>query len=38
MGSSATMEKATAPELVSTPMKFQIPDQTTAMWGSSEWV
>ena len=21
-----------------TPMRFQKPDQTTAMWGSSEWV
>ena len=37
-GSRATIEKATAPELVSTPRKFQKPDQTTAIWGSSEWV
>ena len=29
-GSSATMPKATAPEEVSTPMRFQMPDQTTA--------
>jgi len=38
MGSSATIANATAPELVRTPMKFQNPDQTTATWGSSEWV
>src|SRR5579871_3488267 len=37
-GSSVITAKATAPELVSTPMKFQRPDQTTATWGSSECV
>ena len=34
-GSSATMPKATAPEEVRTPMRFQIPDQTTAGVGLS---
>jgi hypothetical protein len=29
-GSSATMPKATAPEEVRTPMKFHMPDHTTA--------
>ena len=37
-GRSAMIENATAPELVSTPMKFHSPDHTTATCGSSEWV
>jgi hypothetical protein len=37
-GSSETMAKATKPLEVSTPRKFQNPDHTTAMCGSSEWV
>ena len=37
-GSSVITEYATAPELISTPIKFQIPDHTTATCGSSEWV
>ena len=37
-GRMATMVKATAPELVSTPTKFHKPDQITAMCGSSECV
>jgi hypothetical protein len=32
-GSSATMPKATAPEEVSTPMRFHMPDHTTAWVG-----
>ena len=37
-GSSATTPYATAPEEVSTPMRFQIPDHTTAIHGLSVWV
>src|SRR5271169_3762112 len=37
-GSRETMAKATAPEDVKTPRKFQNPDHTTATWGSREWV
>src|SRR5271163_466187 len=37
-GSNEMMPKATAPVEVSTPMKFQNPDQTTATCGSREWV
>src|SRR5215469_11082905 len=37
-GRSETMPKATAPVEVTTPAKFQKPDQTTAMFGSKEWV
>ena len=37
-GNSETMAKATRPLEARTPRKFQKPDQTTAMWGSSEWV
>ncbi len=37
-GSSATMLNATAPEEVSTPRRFQMPDQTTATVGRSVWV
>ena len=37
-GSSATMPKATAPDDVRTPMRFHMPDQTTAWLGFSEWV
>jgi len=37
-GSSATMLKATAPEEVSTPIRFHIPDHTTAQVGLSEFV
>jgi hypothetical protein len=34
-GSNATMPKATAPLETTTPVKFQIPDQTTAYHGLS---
>ena len=37
-GSSATMPKATAPEEVSTPIRFHMPDQTTACVGFRELV
>ena len=37
-GSSDTIENATVPELVMTPIKFHKPDQTTATCGSREWV
>src|SRR4029077_9111925 len=37
-GRSETMPNATAPVDVTTPAKFQNPDQTTAIWGSSECV
>jgi hypothetical protein len=37
-GSSEMMPKATAPEETRTPMKFHMPDQTTAMCGSIECV
>ncbi len=37
-GSSEMMPKATAPVESTTPMKFHMPDQATAMCGSSEWV
>src|SRR5882724_10360014 len=37
-GSSERIENATAPEEVSTPIRFHIPDQTTATCGSSECV
>ncbi len=37
-GSSETMPKATAPVEVSTPRKFQQPDQTTAKCAGREWV
>ena len=37
-GRRAMMPKATAPEDVSTPMRFQRPDQTTAGVGLSVWV
>jgi hypothetical protein len=37
-GSSVMMAKATVPEESSTPARLQMPDQTTAMLGSSEWV
>jgi len=37
-GSNETMAKATRPLEASTPRKFQKPDHTTAMCGSSEWV
>src|SRR5215470_7367915 len=37
-GSSETMPNATAPVEVTTPAKFQNPDQTTAILGSSECV
>src|ERR1700722_16492987 len=37
-GSSDTIPNATAPLETSTPIKFHIPDQTTATWGSREWV
>src|SRR3954471_20606880 len=37
-GSSEMMPNATPPVDTNTPMKFQMPDQTTAMCGSSEWV
>src|SRR3974390_3287934 len=37
-GNSEMMPKATKPEDVTTPRKFQKPDHTTAMCGSSEWV
>ena len=37
-GSSEMIPNATAPVEVSTPMKFHIPDHTTAMLGGIEWV
>jgi len=37
-GSRDTIPKATDPVEVTTPKKFQKPLQTTAMWGSREWV
>src|SRR5580700_8770406 len=37
-GSKATMPKATAPEEVRTPIRFHMPDQTTATGGLSELV
>ena len=37
-GSSVITAKATVPEENSTPSRLQMPDQTTAMLGSSEWV
>ena len=37
-GSRETMPKATAPEDNNTPMRLNIPDQTTAMWAGSERV
>ena len=37
-GSSDRMPNATAPEETSTPMKFHVPDHTTAKWGGSECV
>ena len=37
-GSSCRMPNATAPLEVSTPRKFQVPDQTTAKLGASECV
>ena len=37
-GSSEMMPKATPPVDTNTPTKFQMPDQTTATCGSSEWV
>ena len=37
-GNSETMPKATTPEEKRTPAKFQAPDHTTAICGSSEWV
>jgi hypothetical protein len=37
-GSSEMTLNATAPEEVRTPRKLNIPDQTTAMLGLSEWV
>jgi hypothetical protein len=37
-GNSETMPKATAPVEVTTPAKFQHPDHTTAICGSSECV
>src|SRR5262245_50101300 len=37
-GSSEMIPKATAPVDVTTPRKFQKPDQTTATWGVSECV
>src|SRR3974377_1381647 len=36
-GSRETIPKATAPVEVTTPMKFQKPDQTNAILGSREW-
>ncbi len=38
MGSNEMKPKATAPLEVSTPRKFQNPDQTIATWGSRAWV
>ena len=37
-GSSDTTANATAPEDTSTPIRFHMPDQTTATCGSSECV
>ena len=37
-GSSVITAKATVPVEKSTPARLHIPDQTTAMFGSSEWV
>src|SRR6202012_5915159 len=37
-GSSATMPKATAPDEVSTPMRFHVPDHTTARLGFNQFV
>jgi len=37
-GSSATIPKATAPEEVNTPIRFQHPDHTTATGGFKELV
>jgi hypothetical protein len=37
-GSSETMVNATAPEETMTPAKLQMPDHTTAICGSREWV
>ena len=37
-GSNEIMAKATRPLETRTPRKFQKPDQTTAICGSSEWV
>jgi len=37
-GSSEMMPKATAPLATITPMKFQVPDQTTAAVGGNECV
>ena len=37
-GSSVMTVKATVPLEVSTPARLHIPDHTTAMFGSSEWV
>ena len=37
-GSSATIPKATAPLEVNTPIRFHIPDQTTAWLGFNVWV
>ena len=37
-GNKETMANATAPVDVTTPKKFQKPDQTTAMLGSNECV
>src|SRR5579863_8455265 len=37
-GRSEMIPKATAPDDTRTPMKFQTPDQSTAAWGSREWV
>src|SRR5579863_1724525 len=37
-GSRVITVKATVPEETSTPARLHIPDQTTAMLGSSEWV
>ena len=38
VGNSATTPKATAPDEVSTPIRFQQPDQTTATIGFQVWV
>ena len=37
-GRSVMTAKATVPEEKSTPARLQIPDHTTAIFGSSEWV
>jgi len=37
-GSSVITVNATVPDEVNTPAKLHIPDHTTAMLGSSEWV